>query len=191
VAYLIRSDDDRGNVFQVAYMKQAEEKIREEFAVEKRYLPRDLRDIADLIGVVPTMQLVRRYGGTRLYFPINLTKDHPLSKLIGYGEMLRLVQYAGDSIEIPRATIAIQAARDKQIRAESLAGESQAALAVRYNLTERWIRSITAGEKGRVAKDRLTKKVRRRSPCARCRAKQLAAIHAAEAHPIAITKEKK
>ena len=116
--------------------------------LELRYLPPILREMAGLIGLAPTLKIVHAYGGTRLYVPKRYDPEHPLSKLIGHALAVKFFEAFGglEHFDIPKGEIAVKAARDRQIRAERTEGATHAALAIRYNLTERQIRNILGPE---------------------------------------------
>lgn len=115
--------------------------------INARYLPGLLRDIADLVGLSSTLDVVRAYGGTRLYIPKKFMPDHPLVKVAGHEAAAKIVEiYGGEHLDLPRGAVAIQAARHEQIRAERASGMTHAKLAVKFGLTERQVRTICKGE---------------------------------------------
>lgn len=116
--------------------------------IETRYLPGVLKEVAALIGLPATLNLVRAYGGTRIYVPTRFDPDHPIVKLVGHEAAAKLIQtYGGwEHFDLPKADIAVKAARDNQIRRDRGLGATQAQLAVRYSLTERQIRNICGPE---------------------------------------------
>lgn len=111
--------------------------------INARYLPGLLRDLAELVGLSPTLDVVRAYGGTRLYIPKKFMPDHPLVKVAGHEAAAKIVAtYGGEHLDLPRGAAAIQAARHEQIRAERASGMTHAKLAVKFGLTERQVRTI-------------------------------------------------
>ncbi|SOD42310.1 Mor transcription activator family protein [Nitrosovibrio sp. Nv4] len=115
--------------------------------LDESLLPGILRDIARLIGLPGTLQLVKHYGGVRLYVPKRFDPDHVLVKVIGPVAVIILIKHFGGEahFDIPRALAAANAVRNAAIRAE-YAELSQRRLAQKYNLTERQVRNILAGD---------------------------------------------
>ncbi len=117
-------------------------------SIEARYLPPILQEIAELIGLPATLKLVKAYGGTRLYVPKRFDPDHPIVKLIGHELAARLFERFGgqDQFDVPKAMIAVKAARDATIRAQRRDGYTHARLAVLHGITERQVRNILGPE---------------------------------------------
>lgn len=112
--------------------------------IEARYLPPNLQEMAQVIGLPATLMIVREYGGTRVWVPKTASPDHPLWRLIGPEALARLCQhYGGEFLDIAKGEIAIKAVRDAAIRAAT--GKTQAQLAREYHLTERHIRTLRGG----------------------------------------------
>lgn len=67
------------------------------------------------IGLPATLTIVSIYGGVRLYVP--MTPEHILAHLIGFETALKLSkEYGGpDHFDIPRAVVALRAARNNEI----------------------------------------------------------------------------
>ncbi len=116
--------------------------------IEARYLPPILQEIAALVGLPATLTLVKAYGGTRLYVPKRFDPDHPIVKLIGHELAARLFERFGglDQFDVPKAAIAVKAARDAVIRAQRRDGATHARLAVLHRITERQVRNILGPE---------------------------------------------
>jgi hypothetical protein len=109
-------------------------------------LPETLQEIVQLIGMVATLKLVGKYGGTRLYVPKRVLTGHPLAALIGRKAADTLADYfGGEVLEIPRALSANVAQRNVAIKQE-YRQLSQRQLALKYNLTERQVRNIVTGD---------------------------------------------
>lgn len=107
-------------------------------------LPSVLREMSELIGLPATMQIVRQYGGVRLYVPKEIPADHPLMKLIGICNAITLADaYGGETLEIGRAEAAVREIRDTEIR-QQWPALSQRQLALKYGLTERQVRNIVS-----------------------------------------------
>ncbi|HKJ76510.1 MAG TPA: Mor transcription activator family protein [Gammaproteobacteria bacterium] len=104
-------------------------------------LPESILTIADLIGLEAATELVKAFGGIRVYVPVN-PAGHSLADVIGADALRCLSEvYGGDRIEVPRAH---KETRDALIRERYHAEESMAALAREFWLTERTVRRIVA-----------------------------------------------
>lgn len=91
-------------------------------------LPRLLAELAELAGSEAALKLAAAKGGTRLYVPKSLDKDHPLAKdmgLEGARSLCRL--YGGEYITVPmahaRGLKAMQAKADEMLKSGRSANE--------------------------------------------------------------------
>lgn len=108
-------------------------------------LPAVLREMAALIGLAPTLTLVRHYGGVRVYVPQVMTPEHILARLLGFEAALKLTEHYGGAevIHVPRALEAMLAVRNALIRNQyHTTDKSQRDLALEHRMTERWVREI-------------------------------------------------
>ncbi len=108
-------------------------------------LPDSLREVVDLIGLAATLKLVEHFGGrTQLYVPREIEPDHPIVQAIGITAARKLATvYGADALRnIPRCAEGLRRIRNAEIHARR--GESAAALALEYGLTERQIWTIRA-----------------------------------------------
>lgn len=113
-------------------------------ARESNY-PGVFQEVVQLIGEAATAKLTAQYGGTRLYIPSTLKAEHSLCQLLGQEAAQRLSsEFSGLSVEIPSGVALDTAQRNARILADRAAGMTQRALALKYHLTERTIRKITA-----------------------------------------------
>lgn len=100
-------------------------------------------EIKVVTGEEGAANLVAHYGGTRLYIPHTSKTDHLLCQLIGQEAAQKLsYEFAGMSVDIPRAAQMLIAQRNGLIAADRATGMSQRQLALKYGLTERTIRKI-------------------------------------------------
>lgn len=117
-------------------------------SLEYAHLPQSLAEVADVIGIAATLQLVEGWGGLRLYVPEaeHLSDEHPLVRWLGGERARQLCQvYAREKIDVARCTQAARAARDEAIYREHIEqGFSARSLAIQYGLTERQIWFILA-----------------------------------------------
>jgi Mor family transcriptional regulator len=103
-------------------------------------LPKVLQEFVRLIGLHATMLLVQRFGGLRIYIPLNPTADHHFAQLIGLHNLQKLSQVYGreDHFELPKAERALLALRNAKIKAE-YGPKSIRQLAAEHQLTERHV----------------------------------------------------
>lgn len=108
-------------------------------------LPQSLHEIVDVIGVSATLKLVQAYPGIKLWIPADVDPEHNVAVLLGHAKARLLSErFKRTQIEIPRCVDAVRAARDAEIRRRYDNGETQSALALEYELTERRVREIVS-----------------------------------------------
>lgn len=106
-------------------------------------LPDSLKEIAEIIGVGPTIKLAKEFGGTETYIPKTMTAKHPIAVCIGLDAAIKLSELAiGDNLDIPRAVAVHRGKRNAEIRKAVEGGLSKKKAARRFELTTRWIRHL-------------------------------------------------
>lgn len=103
------------------------------------HLPPSLADLVRLIGFPATLKLVERFGGGRLYVPLeeHLTEQHAIVLAIGKEAARKLSRDRSTEIlEIPRAATYMRAVRDTLMR-EQYETKSASELAREYGMTRR------------------------------------------------------
>ena len=116
-------------------------------AIPLDLLPPILQSIAQIIGIQLTMELVRHFGGVRIYIPTpeRATENHPIAKIIGLDNLKALgakLDKAGvEHFQLPKAERAIRAVRNALIVADSVC-QSNRQIALKYQLTEDHVRRI-------------------------------------------------
>jgi Mor family transcriptional regulator len=110
-------------------------------------LPNVLQDFVRLIGLQATMLLVEKFGGLRIYIPLNPTADHHFAQLIGLENLLKLSAVYGreDHFELPKAERALLAIRNAKMRGE-YGPKSIRDLAAEHHLTERQVTRIVGSD---------------------------------------------
>lgn len=103
-------------------------------------LPARYREIAEVIGLIPALELVARWGGRKIYVP---TK----SRLIGSAlhasapELASLLSlhFGGEHLSVPSLTHLVIRSRNRQIRSDRAKGAPVSYLAAKYALTTRQV----------------------------------------------------
>ena len=110
-------------------------------------LPPKLAELVDEIGFPATLKLVEKWGGIRLYVPLedNLDIEHPIAKEIGIDAARKLARAHSEWLEVPRAARYMRGVRDKIIR-EAYDDASAARLARRFGMTRRNVFYIVGRE---------------------------------------------
>jgi len=112
--------------------------------IDESLLPPMLQELVRACGLRATMELVRHYGGVRIYVPERLDSSHPIVRVMGQRGARALSHiYARETISVPLATSALRETRRRRIRAE-YGRKSAAQLAREHGLTERSIWRIVA-----------------------------------------------
>ena len=108
-------------------------------------LPPKLAELVDAIGFPAALRLVERWGGVRLYVPLeqNLTEEHELVRALGLAAARKLASAHKEWLEVPRGAAYLRSVRDRIIR-ESYGGKSVTRLAREFNMTRRNIFYIVA-----------------------------------------------
>lgn len=116
--------------------------------IDTTLLPPLLQDFERLIGLAATLDLVRVYGGLRIFIPTpaRAQPDHPIARLIGHANLRALAEvYGGEShFALPKAERAIIALRNAQIARDYATHKTARELAAEHRLTERQIERIVA-----------------------------------------------
>ncbi len=102
------------------------------------FLPPKLAELVDEIGFQATLKLVEKWGGIRLYVPLedNLSAEHPIAKELGFDVARKLARAHSEWLEVPRAARYLRSVRDTIIR-EAYDESSAARLARRFGMTRR------------------------------------------------------
>ncbi|MBC3872408.1 Mor transcription activator family protein [Undibacterium flavidum] len=87
----------------------------------REYMPKQAKDICDVIGILPTIALVKQYGGQSIY--VASRSDAPscikLAECIGEEAVNLLSRYvAGGYLSIPICTKVLRAKRNDELRTE-------------------------------------------------------------------------
>ena len=116
--------------------------------IDSDLLPQLLQDFERLIGLPATLDLVRVYGGLRIYIPRpeRVHPDHQLAKVIGEDRLKALAEVYGgeDHFTLPKAERAILALRNARIAHAYGHNKTVRELASEHRLTERQIERIVA-----------------------------------------------
>lgn len=108
-------------------------------------LPASLVEVKEVIGMDGAMNLVRGFGGIRIFVPKRLRADHRLVVSLGLEAAQRLSHYfGGEILAVPRAVKALQQRRNREIISQYGRSVSVRLLAQEHQLTERQIYSILA-----------------------------------------------
>ena len=107
----------------------------------RHLLPASLLRIAEQCGDDVMWALWERFPGVHVYVPREAA-GHPLQAVLG-ANLFRLARaFGGEILEIHKAAAARRAVRDALIRRDRERGDDHAAIALRYQLTERQVRTI-------------------------------------------------
>lgn len=103
-------------------------------------LPPLLQRFVELIGLGPTMELVRRFGGVRVYVPTpeRVTPEHAWVAIIGIDNLRALAGEFGGlpHFQLPNADRVLKAVRNARIAADYSTQKTARQLALEHRLTE-------------------------------------------------------
>ena len=103
-----------------------------------------VREFVEVAGIDAALKLVKRYGGTRLWFPVDPAPDHALIVLLGDAGYRLCERFAREWLDIPKCERALRAVRDSAIVDALIQGRTWASVAREHNLTERQVGNIAA-----------------------------------------------
>jgi Mor family transcriptional regulator len=111
--------------------------------VSGKVLPQIVVEITRIIGLEDTARLISARGGRRIYIPKIIKESHWLSVLLGQEQAESLAgHFGGNVVDIPKSTVLHDQNRNQEIVGLYSDGCSVAKLAVKFDLTERRVRSI-------------------------------------------------
>ena len=121
-------------------------------------LPPLLQDFVRLIGLPPTMALVQRFGGLRIFIPTTdrVTDDHQFAQIIGTANLVKLADaYGGlEHFQLPKAEKALLAVRNARIAADYSTTKTARQLAAEHRLTEGQVVRILSAQGATAPTDR-------------------------------------
>lgn len=104
--------------------------------------PASMQELLRLIGLESASSLVDAYGGTRCYVPRGPTARSPLAKAVGLQAARALAEeFGGEYILVPTCFHA----RSKKGEIAAAEG-TNAAIARRFKVSDRWVRIVRNGE---------------------------------------------
>lgn len=121
-------------------------------------LPPVLQDFVRLIGLQPTMALVERFGGLRIFVPTpeRCTDEHQFAQIIGTANLVKLADaYGGlEHFQLPKAEKALLAVRNARIAADYSTTKTARQLAAEHRLTEGQVVRILSAQGATAPSDR-------------------------------------
>lgn len=104
-------------------------------------------DIVAVVGFEKATRLFAHYGGKQLKIPFGTGRagaftEHLLKLLGEDGYKAMAARFGGESMTMPKGKAAALIARNRQIVADYDSGTPMLSLVLRYDLTERQIRTI-------------------------------------------------
>jgi hypothetical protein len=113
------------------------------YQLPRHLLPEKLKEIADYCGDQTAMDLLQHYGGGHLCVPQQVDALHQLSQVLGPKAAAVFCQnFAGETIQIPKAAKAFRTLRNAEIRRLRKEREPLFNVARKFGLTERQVLTI-------------------------------------------------
>lgn len=106
--------------------------------------PETIQTIIRLTDLSTALTLIKKFGGLDLHFPpLKLVNpNHELAALIGFNNLEQLCRYwDGDTIYLPKSDKYVRFLRKEKILIDSKKLGTKE-LAVKYGLSNRWIREL-------------------------------------------------
>lgn len=103
-----------------------------------------LRELVELLGHQPAIELVRAWGGRRLKVPVDMHQDHALVFVVGWEAAGKLSKtYGGaDAIDIPAERNHLIDMRNDAVLVGFKAGRSITWLSETYGISRRQVNSV-------------------------------------------------
>lgn len=102
-----------------------------------------LTEIVSTIGMQPTLELTRAWGGRTISIPAKMHEMHPIALTVGYNAALKLAAaYPGGRLEIPAERTILLELRNSSICSEYQQGESVSKLAERWGISRKMILKV-------------------------------------------------
>jgi Mor family transcriptional regulator len=115
-------------------------------------MQRIVKELADTIGLADAIELIRRWGGRRLYCPVQVNPGDPLALTMGLESARRLVAaFGGQSLQLPAERNALLDLRNAAIISAAEAGQSHEKVGLTYGLTRQAVSHIIRAHREREA----------------------------------------
>lgn len=106
-------------------------------------MPASARELVEIIGFLPTLEVLRKFGGKRVFIPSKLNDDSRIIAELGREVAEKLVaRMGGARFEPPMLTSVERRLRDNAIRRDFDARVPMDDLVDRYRMTQRHIRKL-------------------------------------------------
>jgi hypothetical protein len=116
------------------------------YQLPRHLLPEKLKEIAEYCGDQTAMDLLQHYGGGHLCVPQQVDAMHQLSQVLGpKAAAVFCRNFAGETIQIPKAAKALRTLRNTEIRRLRKEHEPLFNVARQFGLTERQVLTICNG----------------------------------------------
>jgi len=120
-------------------------------------LPELFKELRSELPFSDLMNLVEKFGGTRVYIPRRPTKDSAVASVLAPQSFQALCrQRGGDQILIPRAAALRRAIRDQAVLAALRQGKTYREVALAFDMTQRNVYRIAKVGAGHSTKDSTT-----------------------------------
>ncbi|NKB37881.1 MAG: hypothetical protein GKR93_12065 [Gammaproteobacteria bacterium] len=108
--------------------------------IDIELLPKTTREIVEVIGLPSTILMVEHYGGTELWVPEKIDRNHDLAKTIGLESAAKLCHhFSREKLLIDKCESAMNAIRNAEIVRRYQSGDTAKSLGKEFNLHERMI----------------------------------------------------
>lgn len=79
-------------------------------------MSRTLDEIITLIGIQPTIELVRRYGGRMIRIPVKVGVEHAITLCVGFDASEKMAAaYGGEDLHVPAERVLLMRLRNERI----------------------------------------------------------------------------
>ncbi len=102
-----------------------------------------LKELADVVGLAPALNICQRWGGEALYVPVKVRRFDPLVLVLGLETAQRLVKaFGGERLQLPGEVQSLLDLRNRSILHDHRSGMSNQQIGSRYGLSRQSVTYI-------------------------------------------------
>lgn len=102
-----------------------------------------LKELADVVGLAPALDICQRWGGEALYVPVKVRRFDPLVLVLGLETAQRLVKaFGGERLQLPGEVQSLLDLRNRSILHDHRSGMSNQQIGIRYGLSRQSVTYI-------------------------------------------------
>ncbi len=102
-----------------------------------------LKELADVVGLAPALNICQRWGGEALYVPVKVQRFDPLALVLGLETaQLLATTFGGQVLQLPTEVNSLLDLRNRSILHDHRSGMSNQQIGIRYGLSRQSVTYI-------------------------------------------------